>query len=58
MQSYIFGNAKKYTFELSSDGGTYFCSVYARNWKTAIKLVCDWQLCPESAIINKWIDRS
>lgn len=46
---------KTYAFELSSDTGKYFVRVYARNWQTAIKLVCDWQKCPQRAIVNKWI---
>lgn len=55
MKNYIFGRAKKYTFELSSDSGPYFVSVYAHNWNQAIDLVCSWQNCPKRAIISKWL---
>lgn len=46
---------KTYAFELSSDTGTYFVRVYARNWSNAIELVCSWQNCPKQAIKAKWI---
>lgn len=46
---------KTYAFELSSDTGIYFVRVYAHNWKSAIEIVLDWQKCPRSAIVSKWI---
>lgn len=46
---------KTYAFELASDTGSYFVRVYARNWKIATRIVCDWQNCPERAIVAKWI---
>jgi hypothetical protein len=48
---------KTYCFELDSDTGAYFVRVYARNWKSAIETVCEWQKCPKRAIIAKWIYR-
>lgn len=49
---------KTYAFELASDTGSYFVRVNASNWKSAIKIVCDWQNCPKRAIISKWIVKS
>lgn len=42
----------KYEVTLSSDQGKHKKIAFATNISTLVRQVCDWELCPESAIIN------